>query len=453
MTDRAAWRSAKALQSATAAVASTAAVFGLRFLVIPLSIRIAGPEGYGLWLTAGSLIAWAGLADMGIGSGLVQSVATACAAEDWPAARRHVSTAAFTFPLLALPLALAALWFWRHPGALAVLGLANKPGLWSQAGAIVLISGLAFATSFALNWVSPVCAGLQEGYRASTASALAGVATVACLFAMRGHHVTLTQFALACALPQAACTALVALGLMAGRHRMVARPSLALWSRRSVRAIMDQGAPLFLIQVSDLAILNTANLFIAHFLGLAEVARYSVTLALFSTASRICYAASCAYWPAYADAFARQDWDWLRSAARRNLALAASAMALAGACFVLIGRPFILWWAGRAARPTLFLLVVMAFYFLAATCSTTTGALLNGLGLARVRAFLRLAVASAHLAGGWLLLPRLGPAAIPLAGGVGYLVDFLVSLACANARIPGAMPADPRLRTYANESA
>jgi O-antigen/teichoic acid export membrane protein len=55
-------------------VGATAVVFGLRFLTIPLSLRIAGPEGYGLWLTAGSLIAWAGLADMGIGSGLVHSV-------------------------------------------------------------------------------------------------------------------------------------------------------------------------------------------------------------------------------------------------------------------------------------------------------------------------------------------------------------------------------------------
>lgn len=453
MTDRSAWRSAQARHSATAAVAATAVVFGLRFLTIPLSLRIAGPEGYGLWLTAGSLIAWAGLADMGIGSGLIHSVATACAAEDRPAARQHISTAVFTFVLLSLPLACAAIWFGRHAGALAALGLAHKPELRSQAGAVVLIAGLAFSASFALNWVGPLCAALQEGYRASIASSLAGAATLACLYSLRGRGLTLTAFALASAVPPVAGTALVALCLLGGTHRTIVRPSLALWSRGSARAIMGQGTPLFLVQLSDLAILNTANLFIAHSLGLAAVAHYSIALALFTTVSKTCYAASSAYWPAYADAFARQDWEWLRSAASRNLTLAASAMALAGGCFVLIGRPLILWWAGPAALPPTGLLVAMAFYFLAATCSTTAGALLNGLGMAALRARLRLFVAAAHLAGGWLLLPHFGLSAIPLAGGLGYLLDLLVSVARAHRHVSGAMLALVVPRVYADESA
>lgn len=350
MSDRAAWRSAQARRSAMAAVAATAAVFGFRLVTIPLSLRIAGPDGYGLWLTASSLIAWAGLADMGIGSGVVHCVARARAAEDWSAARSHVSAAVFLFGLLALPVACAAAWAGHHPAALTALGLAQKPALQPQAAAVILIAGLAFAVSFALNWVGPLCAALQEGYRASIASAAAGLATAVCLYSMR-RGATLAGFALASALPPVTGTILVALGLLGGRHRAIARPSLALCNVRSIRTIMAQGAPLFLIQLSDLAIMNTANLFIAHALGLAAVARYSVALALFSIVSRICYAVSTAYWPAYSDAFAREDWAWLRSAARGNLALASSAMGLAGACFVLIGRPLILWWAGAAALP------------------------------------------------------------------------------------------------------
>jgi len=270
---------------------------------------------------------------------------------------------------------------------------------------------------------------------------------------MRGRGATLTGFALASALPPLAATALVALGLLAGRHRNAIRPSLTLWNGASVRAIMGQGAPLFLVQLSDLAILNTANLFIAHFFGFRAVARYSVSLALFATVSRICYAASTAYWPAYADAFAREDWEWLRSAAKRNLVLTASAMALASACFLAIGRPLILWWAGGAAVPPAGLLPAMALYFLAATCSTTTGVLLNGLGLAPLRARLRLFVASAHLAGGWLLLPHFGLAAVPLAGALGYLADFLVSAAAAHRHVSAAMFPPVRPPVYADESA
>jgi O-antigen/teichoic acid export membrane protein len=451
--DRAAWRSGQALRSAAAAVLATVAVFGLRFLTIPLSIRIAGAQGYGLWLTAGSLVAWAGLADIGLGSGLVQCVATGCAREDWSAVRRHVSTAVFTFAALSIPLVCAAFWLARSPAVLAALGLAHGSGLARQAGAVFLVSGLAFAASFGLNWVGPLCSALQEGYRASIASVAAGGATVCCLCLMRDRSVTITQFALANALPPVACTLVVALVLQAGRHRAIARPSPAWVSGGSVREIMTQGAPLFLVQLSDLAILNTANLFIAHFLGLGEVVRYSITLALFAAVARVCYVAVAPYWPAYADACARQDWEWVRASARRNLALSASLMVVAGACFVLLGRPLILWWAGRAALPSPALLVAMAFYFLAATCSTTTGTLLNGLGLARVRACLRLSVAGAHVVGGWWLLPSYGLAAIPVAGGLAYLVDFLMSLAWANAHIRREA-GEPRCQqVYAGESA
>ena len=432
---RAAWRSAQAARSATAAVGATAIVFGVRFLTVPLSLEIAGPDGYGLWLTVSSLAAWAGLADLGLGSGLVQSVATACAAGDWAVARRHVSTAMITFILLALPLACAVVGIGHWPGLAAALGLAQKPGLARHAAALALIGGLAFVGSFAFSWAGALSAAVQEGYRASIASAAAGIATLACLLAIRHRAVSLEVFALAVAVPPLVCALLLAAGLMTGRHRRIARPSIALWSLASARSIVGQGTPLFLVQLSDLAILNTANFFIARFAGLSEVARYSVSFALFATVARICYAIASAYWPAYSDAYALKDWAWLRSAASRNLALSAGLMAVTGTLFAFTGRAFVTWWAGPAATPPVFLLAALALYFLIAACSTTVGALLNGLGLTRIRVWLRLFVGAAHVAGGWLLLPHLGLVALPIAGSAGYLLDLLVSAACARNHI------------------
>jgi O-antigen/teichoic acid export membrane protein len=453
MIGRAAWRSGQARRSAAAAVVAAAAVFGFRVVTIPLSLRIAGPEGYGLWLAAGSLIAWANLADLGIGAGLVHSVATARAAQNWTAARRHVSTAAISFAALALPLAAVAVLAGHSSRILALLGAAHKPALQAQAAALVSIAGLAFAASFALNWAGPLCAALQEGYRASAASAAAGLTTVICLWTIAGKHVSLTVFALASAIPPVAGAALLAAGLAAGRHRRIAWPSLGSFHWGSVRTVMGQGGPLFLVQLSDIAILNTANLFIAHFQGLAAVVRYSVPLAMFSVVGKICYAISTAYWPAYADAFAREDWGWLRSAARGNLAVAAAVMTLAGACFVAVGRPLILWWAGPAALPPAGLLPALAFYSLAAACAAANGSLLNGLGMAPLRARVRVVAAGVHVAGSWLLLPRLGLVAIPLAGGAAFMLEFAVSAVAARRHLAGAIRQPVCLVAYANERA
>jgi O-antigen/teichoic acid export membrane protein len=436
---RAAWRSAQAARSAAAAVAATAIVFGVRFLTVPLSMEIAGPAGYGLWLTVGSLVAWAGLADLGLGSGLIHRVATACAVSDWFTARRYVSTAMITFAMLALPLAAGVIWIGRRPGLASALGLAQRPGLARHAAALVLIGGLAFVASFGLSWAGALCAAVQEGYRASIASAAAGIATLACLLLIRHRAVTLEGFALANTMPPLACAALLAAGLMAGRHGRIARPSIALWSLGSARSIMGQGTPLFLVQLSDLAILNTANFFIARFAGLTEVARYAVSFSLFATVARVCYAIASAYWPAYSDAYAQRDWAWLRAAAWRNVALSAGLMVVAGTGIVLTGRAFVTWWAGPAATPPASLLAALALYSLIAACSTSVGALLNGLGLTRVRAWLRLFVGAAHVAGGWLLLPRLGLVAFPIAGGAGYLLDLVVSAMYARNHIRSMM--------------
>jgi O-antigen/teichoic acid export membrane protein len=416
-------------------VAATAIVFGVRFLTVPLSIKIAGADGYGLWLTVSSLVAWAGLADLGLGSGLIHSVATACAAADWAMARRHVSTAILTFALLALPMACAVVAIGRWTGLAAALGLAQKPGLAHHAAALFLIGGLAFVVSFGLGWVGALCAAVQEGYRASAASAAAGIATLALLLLIRHRAVSLEGFALVQAAPPLVCAALLAAALMVGRHKRIARPRAALWSLASARSIMGQGTPLFVVQLSDLAILNTASFFIARSAGLTEVARYSVSFALFATVAKVCYAVASAYWPAYSDAYAQRDWVWLSAAARKNLALSAGLMLAAGGAIVLIGRAFVTWWAGPAVTPPLSLLVALALYSLVAACSATLGVLLNGLGLTRVRVWLRLIVGAAHVAGGWLLLPRFGLVALPIAGGAGYLIDLLASAAYARNHI------------------
>jgi O-antigen/teichoic acid export membrane protein len=217
----------------------------------------------------------------------------------------------------------------------------------------------------------------------------------------------------------------LAIILLTGRHHALC-PSWRLWNLSSFRAIMRVGGPLFLLQLSDLAILNTANVLIANRLGPSEVPRYAVPFALLSTFSRVCYILAAPYWPAYAEAVWRGDWQWIRGTAARLLGATAGLMALGGAGTLLAGPALIRWWAGGSATPPAALLAWMTPYFLVMVASTTNGILLNGLGLVGVRAYLRVPVGLAHIIGGWWLLPQFGLLAIPLAGGIGFLADCVV---------------------------
>jgi O-antigen/teichoic acid export membrane protein len=337
--------------------------------------------------------------------------------------RRHTSTAASSLALLAAAGLLVVLGFSQWQGLGQIMGVAGRTDLSADARLLVVITGAAFAGSFALSWVGSFCSGMQRGYFALIASTAGSLASLLCLFLLARSGGTIAEFALVMGFPPVLATAGLAVYLFTGRHRPL-RPDWRLWNRQSFGEIMRLGVPLFLVQLSDLAILSSANVLIANRLGPAEVPRYAVPFALFSVVSRICYFIAAPYWPAYAEASGRNDWIWIRAVAARMLAITAGLMGLGGLVFLITGQAVIGWWAGSAAVPSRSLLAWMTVYFFIGVCSTTTGILVTGLGLARARMYVRVPVGLAHIVGGWLLLPVLGLTAIPLAGGVGFLADF-----------------------------
>ena len=133
------------------------------------------------------------------------------------------------------------------------------------------------------------------------------------------------------------------------------------------------------------------------------------------------------YWPAYAEAAGRGDVAWIRHTARQNLARTLGLLAAGALAVIWIGRPFIRLWAGDSAVPSQPLLFAMALYFMLMACSMNFGMLLLGLGRLKTKAALGIVVTVAHILGFVLLSPRLGVAALPVAGSIGIAVEALAS--------------------------
>ena len=64
--------------------------FGL--VLIPMTLGYLGPVKYGVWLTLGSIVGWAGFFDLGLSNGLRNKLGEALAKDDIQLAKSLVST-------------------------------------------------------------------------------------------------------------------------------------------------------------------------------------------------------------------------------------------------------------------------------------------------------------------------------------------------------------------------
>jgi O-antigen/teichoic acid export membrane protein len=334
-------RSDERFRRATLTTTSGFASRGLTALVstvsIPLTIGYLGQERYGMWAAINALLAWAVLADFGLGWGLLNHLSEAYGKNDRDAAARFVSTAFFAltaialvFAVVLLPLVLILPWE-------RILNL-HDPALIAEAPQTVAAVIIVFLFRFPLGIVGQIYSAHQRGYIANVFSVLGAILSITTLviviklegglpwliFATGGVGLVMVFFNL----------------FYIGADMPWLLPR---WSRRTkgaLRALVQLSVPLFLFQIGALLINEAQILIIAHVRDVGEVTRYSVFLKVFTIPVYIVAMIDGPLVPAFRESYARGDKAWLRSTfwnvqkLKLWIALASTAM------FLLFGNLF-----------------------------------------------------------------------------------------------------------------
>jgi len=419
------WRDRQVVKTAGANVTAVALGYVIRLAVIPLSLKLLGSDLYGLWLAVGSLIAWGGVADLGLTPGLVNLVASACGQKDRTTARRHISTALWAYTILASLLLVAFLAASRWQQLPKILGI-TCPSMGKQAGVLVAVCGAIFALNSLTRLVPTVCTALQEGYYAPWSYIGGSLVSLAVLVLFWRSGVSLLTYALIVGIPPLA--AQIGLGVyFFGRRHPDLCPRLEEWDRASLRDLWGLGGWLTLHQAANLAVLYSANLIIANRLGPTAVTQYSVPYAVFNVLISVAYYIVSPYLPAYAEASARGDLVWIRRRASQTLSLTAILVGGGSVVLLIAGQQGIRLWSGGQVDPSLELLGALACFSFLKACSNATGVLLVGLGRVRFAACVYTLVTIMYLTVAWFSMHWLGLLAIPVAGALAHACDVAVS--------------------------
>jgi O-antigen/teichoic acid export membrane protein len=420
-------RFARVLKGGLSGAAGKATAVLVNAVSLPITIRYLGPEQYGFWVTISTTIMMLAVLDLGIANTLVNFISRAYAERSEEMAKRYYASAFWTTSAIAILLGLISTVIWPHIDWGKVFGLSD-PAMARQAGKCAAISFGYVLLTLPLGLASKVMGGYQ---RVPVANLFAMINSVlglgAIIFVVRMHGTVVDLMAVFCT---AMLTGTILLNLWMGlRHEPRIRPTPRRVHLGAVREIMGHGMLFFILQLAGLAVFNTDNLIIAHFLGAEQVTPYAVTMRLVSYASVLQSLLVPSLWPAFSEAYVSHDLVWIRTAYHRVMRATLLTVIPTALFLGFAGHWIIRAWAGQAAVPGSVLLWGMCFWTVLLSITVNQGALLAAAQHLQLQTIYSSLAAILNLVLSVVLVQRIGVTGVLLATIISYLLFIVVPAA------------------------
>jgi O-antigen/teichoic acid export membrane protein len=411
-------------------------------LALALTVRYLGQERYGMWATISSFVVWLGLANFGLGNGLTTRLSGASGRGDRAGADGAASSTVGIVSLAALLLlacgSIAAVFVPWH----AVFRVSDPVAV-AEARPTVMVTLWLVALILPMGLSTSILTGFQRGDLVNITSAVASLVGLACLLAATRLHAGMPLLAAVLVLPMLAASA--AQWVVVRRLGLV-RLSASRFSMAEALAMFRLGAGFLLVQLFAVVTFQTGAVIIAQRFGAAEVTPYSVTermVLVIVTAFNVLIAP---LWPAYGEAFARGDRDWVRRTFWKSARAVFLLWLPAAVGLGVFGQWVVRIWAGPDSVPSRLLLWSMLAYSLAMGMGIVVSHLLNGVGALSSQILGAGLMAAIHVPLAVYLCGVVGVAGVPISQGV-LMWTIAIPLAFAHVlriiRRTGAEPISP----------
>jgi O-antigen/teichoic acid export membrane protein len=339
--NRSAQRYRRILITTGASFAARGVSVATALITVPLCIGYLGREQYGIWMAISSFFVIMGFTDLGIGNGLLNAVAEASGQDDQAKVRTYVSNA-FIF-LTAIGSACMLIAFAAY-GFIPLHKLFNvsSPDAMGACDQAVLAFALVFSFGLPLMVVQRLLEGRQEGYIVQLFQIMGSILSLLLIYIFIRLHLGLPWLVLGYQGGMAAAV-LVNCCYQFWWRIPWARPSVQLFDAVTARRLVKTGMIFFALNILGALGMQTDALVIANVLKPETVTSFAVVQRL-SQIAFIYWASFQALWPAYSEAIARNDLDWVRRTISRTTMLSVGCGATMGVGLLFYGQTVISWW-------------------------------------------------------------------------------------------------------------
>jgi O-antigen/teichoic acid export membrane protein len=415
---RARWTSRSALAAQALSTAASLAS-------VPLALSILGDERYGVWMTIATFISIASIADLGVGNGLTNMLARAHGVEDRQRAASAVTGAIAIVTAIALAATVAVTIAVRIAPWRTMLAAPEDIRTHELSATVVVCAGI-LVTSLWLGPFDRIYTGFQEGYllnyfaMAASLSSLVGLGLA--WWSSASMPWTVAALGVAPLVPRLGSAA-----YMLARRRPWLRPSVRSFDPDTTRQLFRLGLAFLVPQVAALGILGIDNIVIAQTLGPEAVSTYATVFRVPTILVTLCTMSLSPLWPAYAEAAARADHEWIRKTHRLALRRVIGLSVVSGVALCLFGRWAISTWTRGHVVPSISLLLADAVWMPVTLWCIVHATLLNGLDRVRGQAIYGLASAAINIGLSIVMARRFGSTGVSWATSIAALVPAVFS--------------------------
>ncbi|MBK0380699.1 MATE family efflux transporter [Mucilaginibacter segetis] len=352
------------------------------FMLIPLTIDYLNPVQNGIWITIASLVSWINTFDIGLSNGLRNRLAHSLALGDKTNMKKDISTtyallfiiASVTFILF---FSIGSLFNWND---LLKVPLSVKLNIWPV---IILTLGF-FCVQFILQPINSVLIATHQPFKSSLILLLGQALTYILIYVLsaftKGNLFILVFIA---AGSPVLVLALANIYLYNTSLKKIS-PRVNAVLVNNAKSLLNIGGAFFLIQIGALVLYETDNILITRMLGPGSVTTFNIPFKYFSIISIIFYIIITPYWSAFTDAYARRDFEWIKSSLNKMRLLWVYVSAFAVLLYFFSGFFYKIWIHELVTVPDI-LSLSMAIYSILQTWMVIHAYLLNGIGKLRIQ--------------------------------------------------------------------
>jgi len=350
---------------------------------VPLTLHYLGSERFGIWMVISSFAILFSFADLGIGNGIMTAVASANGTGNRGAMRATISSGYFLLLAIAALIMTLLASTYQFIAWSTVFNVHTELAM-SEAALALPIFIVCFSLTIPASLVQRIQSGLQQGFHASLWQGLGSILGLCGILAttyLNGGLPWLVLSLFGAPLLTAILNSLV----FFGKLRPDLSPRRTDISLKTGVEIARLSSMFFVLQLGVGAFYGTDSIVITHMLGPDSVGAYAVPERMFSIVSTLLALALMPLWPAYAEASASGDHDWVRRTFLRSMIVSVLGALAVSTLLVLFGNLLLRLWVGKALDPSLPLMVGFAVWKTIEAAGNTMSMYLNGARAIRIQ--------------------------------------------------------------------
>ncbi len=352
------------------------------YIAVPIMIHYLGQEKFGIWSTLLSIISWIVFFDLGIGHGLRNKITESLAKNAREETARYIASGYTLIGFLVL-----GLWFvlmtassfisWQSIFNTHIL-TENNLRLTMR----LIISFILF--NFWIGLITSLLNAFQKSSLLALRKLISNLVVLVLIFILSRTTTASLPF-LAIAYGISLVSANLLLSHWFFRTYPDLKPRLFI-EKKHIRALLGTGSQFLIIQLAMLVIFTTDKLLITQLIGPAAVTPYDVVFKLFGVLSFVHELACFPLWSAYADAYHREDINWIKSMLKKQLKFFVI-WSFTVATLILFAKPIITFWIGSEIKISDSLLLTMGISILISAWINIYAMFVNAIGAIKPQIF------------------------------------------------------------------